>query len=96
MIKLITHTPNIEDVIVEIARVSSGRKDKTAQSEKLINYLIRNAHWSPFEHGYVTFEIETSKAIAIQLLVTGASHFRSFRNAIRMCQNLTTCSSRLS
>lgn len=61
-------TPNIEKTIVEIARVSSSRKDKGAEPEGLINYLIRNKHWSPFEHGYITFEIETSKAIGIQLL----------------------------
>lgn len=61
-------TPNIEDVIVEIARVSSSRTDKTENPEGLLNYLIKNSHWSPFEHGFITFEIETSKAIAIQLL----------------------------
>ena len=61
-------TPNIENTIVEIARVSSSRKDKTAQPEGLINYLIKNKHFSPFEHGYITFDIETSKAIGIQLL----------------------------
>lgn len=61
-------TPEIEKTIVEIARVSSSRKDKSAQPEGLINYLIRNKHWSPFEHGYITMEIDTSKAIGIQLL----------------------------
>lgn len=61
-------TPNIEQTIVEIARVSSSRKDKTENQAGLINYLIKNNHWSPFEHGFITFEIETSKAIGIQLL----------------------------
>lgn len=61
-------TPDIETTIVEIARVSSSRVDKSAQPEGLINYLIRNKHWSPFEHGYITMDIETSKAIGIQLL----------------------------
>lgn len=53
---------------MSIARVSSSREDKTAEPERLISYLIRNSHWSPFEHAFATMEIETSKAIAIQLL----------------------------
>ena len=67
-VSLKTITPDIEINIVEIARVSSSRKDKSAKPEGLINYLIKNKHWSPFEHGFITFEIETSKAIAIQLI----------------------------
>lgn len=61
-------TPDIEQTIVEIARVSSSREDKSEAPEGLINYLIKNKHWSPFEHGSITMEIETSKAIGIQLL----------------------------
>jgi len=61
-------TPDAEQNIVEIARVSSSRKDKTEKPEGLLNYLIRNAHWSPFEHASITFDITTSKAIGIQLI----------------------------
>jgi thymidylate synthase (FAD) len=61
-------TPNAEVNIVEIARVSSKRQDKSEKPEGLIRYLIKNQHWSPFEHSFLTFEIETSKAIGIQLL----------------------------
>lgn len=71
-------TPNIEETIVEIARVSSSRKDKTEAPEKLINYLIKNWHWSPFEHGFITMEIETSKAIGIQLLRHRSFTFQEF------------------
>ena len=53
-VKLISVTPRAEQQIVEIARVSSSRKDKTSKPEGLINYLIRNNHWSPFEHGHLT------------------------------------------
>jgi len=67
-VKLQSITPKIEENIVEIARVSSSRKDKNEKPEGLINYLIRNKHWSPFEHGSLTMEIDTSKAIGIQLL----------------------------
>lgn len=71
-------TPNIEQTIVEIARVSSSREDKSAKPEGLINYLIKNSHWSPFEHGYITMEIETSKAIGIQLLRHRSFTFQEF------------------
>lgn len=67
-VKLQSITPRIEANIVEIARVSSSRVDKNEKPEGLINYLIKNKHWSPFEHGSITMEIDTTKAIGIQLL----------------------------
>jgi len=77
-VRLLTITPNPEENIVEIARVSSSRKDKREKPEGLINYLIKHKHWSPFEHSYITFEIETSKAIAIQLLRHRSFTFQEF------------------
>jgi thymidylate synthase (FAD) len=77
-VSLKTITPNAEVNIVEIARVSSSRLDKTENPEGLIRYLIRNKHWSPFEHGYMTFEIDTSKAIGIQLLRHVSFRFQEF------------------
>lgn len=61
-------TADAEKTIVEIARVSSARENKSEDPEKLIRYLIKNLHWSPFEHGVMTVEIETSRAIGAQLL----------------------------
>lgn len=77
-VTLKTITPDIEKTIVEIARVSSSRKDKSEKPEGLLNYLIRNKHWSPFEHGFITMEIETSKAIGIQLLRHRSFTFQEF------------------
>jgi thymidylate synthase (FAD) len=71
-------TPNAEVNIVKIARVSSGRTDKTEKPEGLINYLINNKHWSPFQHSYLTYEIVTSKAIGIQLLRHLSFTFQEF------------------
>lgn len=73
-----TITPNAEVNIVEIARVSSGRTDKSEAPEGLINYLINNKHWSPFEHSFLTLEIVTSKAIGIQLLRHRSFTFQEF------------------
>ena len=47
-VTLLNATPNAEDHIVEIARVSSSRKDKKSKPELLLNYLIKHKHWSPF------------------------------------------------
>jgi Thymidylate synthase complementing protein. len=50
----ITITPDAEKHIVEVARVSSSRKDKRSNYEGLLGYLIEHKHWSPFEHAYAT------------------------------------------
>lgn len=77
-VKLQSVTPQAEENIVEIARVSSSRVNKREDYDKLINYLIKNNHWSPFEHGFMTVEIETSKAIGIQLIRHRSFTFQEF------------------
>lgn len=77
-VTLKTITPDAEINIVEIARVSSSRLDKSEKPEGLISYLIKNKHWSPFEHSFLTFEIVTSKAIGIQLLRHRSFTFQEF------------------
>lgn len=81
-------TPNAEVNIVEIARVSSSRKDKTEAPEGLINYLIKNRHWSPFEHASITFDITTSKAIGIQLLRHRSFTFQEFSQRYAKVENI--------
>ena len=77
-VTLLNVTPNAEDHIVEVARVSSSRKNKKDKPEDLLSYLVRHKHWSPFEHGHATFEIETSKAIGIQLIRHRSFSFQEF------------------
>jgi len=81
-------TPNAEVNIVEIARVSSSREDKTENPAGLINYLIKNKHWSPFEHSYMTLEIVTSKAIGIQLLRHVSFRFQEFSQRYAKVTNM--------
>jgi len=71
-------TPKAEEQIVKIARVSSKRIDKKVKPDGLIKYLIKHKHWSPFEHGYMSIEIETSKAIGIQLIRHRSFTFQEF------------------
>ena len=77
-VKLVSVTPRAEQQIVEIARVSSSRKDRSSKPEGLINYLIKHSHWSPFEHGHMTLFFETSKAIGIQLIRHRSFTFQEF------------------
>lgn len=86
-VELKSITPNAEINIVEIARVSSSRQDKSENPEGLINYLIRNKHWSPFEHSYMTVEIVTSKAIGIQLLRHRSFTFQEFSQRYAIVEN---------
>lgn len=69
-----------EILLVEIARVSSSRseEEKREEPDKLINYLIKNKHWSPFEHTYMTLEFYTSRAIATQFLRHRSFTFQQF------------------
>jgi thymidylate synthase (FAD) len=60
---------NPEELIVYFARVSNpSNQFNTNTSDKLLNYLIRHKHWSPFEMVSMTVEIVTTRAIAAQLL----------------------------
>lgn len=53
-----------EDYIAFIARIGKVKENPA----KLIKYLLKNQHWSPFEHVYLTFKIKTTRAIAAQML----------------------------
>lgn len=94
-VELKSITPNAEINIVEIARVSSSRQDKTEKPEGLINYLIKNKHWSPFQHSYLTFEITTSKAIAIQYLRHLSFTFQEFSQRYAVVENIEDIEFRL-
>lgn len=88
-------TPKAEVNIVEIARVSSSRTDKTEKPEGLINYLIKNNHWSPFEHSMMTVEIVTSKAIGIQLLRHRSFTFQEFSQRYAVVEEMENIEFRL-
>jgi thymidylate synthase (FAD) len=75
--KLIWITPNVEDQIVYIARVSNP-KMQGEPSDKLIPYCIRNSHWSIFEMANAVVEIETTRDIARQILRHRSFSFQEF------------------
>jgi len=68
-----------EDMIVYMARVSNpSNQDMTRGDEKLIRYLIKNQHWSPFEMVNIVMEITTTRDIARQILRHRSFSFQEF------------------
>ena len=68
-VKLVWSTPNGEDLIAYMARVSAPEnQDNKETAPKLVKYLIKHKHWSPMEMVNVCFEIETTRDIARQIL----------------------------
>jgi len=68
-----------EELIVFTARVSNPSNQHNKETaDKLIGYLIRNKHWSPFEMADMTVEIKTSRAIAAQILRHRSFSFQEF------------------
>ncbi len=76
---LIHITPNAEELISYMARVSNpNNQNNTQTSAKLIGYLIKHNHWSPFEMVNMCVEIETTRSIAAQILRHRSFSFQEF------------------
>lgn len=70
---------DIQDIIAYCAKVSNPHfQTKFDTSERLLNYLADNAHWSPFEMVNATMEIETTRDIARQILRHRSFSFQEF------------------
>lgn len=68
-----------EELIVYIARVSNPSNQMNMESApKLINYLIKHKHWSPFEFVDMTVQIVTRRSIAAQILRHKSFSFQEF------------------
>ena len=77
--QLIHITPNAEELISYMARVSNpSNQSNTTSAPKLIRYLIEHQHWSPFEMVNMCVEISTNRAIAAQLLRHRSFSFQEF------------------
>jgi thymidylate synthase (FAD) len=70
---------NLQDQVAYCGRVSNpSNQNSTETNEKLIGYLIKNQHWSPFEMVSVCIEIETTRDIARQILRHRSFSFQEF------------------
>ena len=76
--KLIWVTPDAEALVGKIARVSNPNNEDNPAVEKLIRYLIKHKHWSPFEMASMCVEIHTTRAISAQILRHRSFSFQEF------------------
>jgi thymidylate synthase (FAD) len=78
-VTLIHATPDAERLIVKMARVSNPtNQDNQETAPKLLRYLIRHEHWSPFEMASMCVEISTERDIAAQILRHRSFSFQEF------------------
>lgn len=78
-VKVVWATPEGEDLIAYMARVSSpANQDNKETAPKLIKYLIKHKHWSPLEMVNICMEIETTRDIARQILRHRSFSFQEF------------------
>lgn len=77
--RLISVTPKAEETIVYCARVSNpSNQDNMDTAEKLLRYLVKHKHWSPFEMANMVVEINTTRAIAAQVLRHRSFSYQEF------------------
>jgi thymidylate synthase (FAD) len=77
--KLVWITPNAEQIITYCARVSNPKSQEENKSpERLLKYLIKHKHWSPFEMASACVEINTTRDISAQILRHRSFSFQEF------------------
>ena len=76
--ELVWITPDAEKLIGKIARVSNPANEDNPNVVGLLKYLIKHKHWSPFEMASMCLEIQTTRAIAPQILRHRSFSFQEF------------------
>ena len=77
-VKLVSITPDAEKTMAYIARVSNPNNQDNEKFAGLLKYCINHNHWSVFEQSSMTLEIETTRAIAAQILRHRSFTFQEF------------------
>ena len=77
-VKLISVTPDAEKIMGYVARVSNPNNQENPKVAGLLGYCIKHEHWSVFEQSFMTLEIETTRAIAAQILRHRSFTFQEF------------------
>jgi len=77
-VKLITVTPDAEQTMGYVARVSNPANQENPNVAGLLKYCIKHEHWSVFEQSFMTLEIATTRAIAAQILRHRSFTFQEF------------------
>lgn len=77
-VKFVSITPDAEKMMAYIARVSNPSNQQNENYSGLLKYCIKHNHWSVFEQSSMSLEIETSRAIAAQILRHRSFTFQEF------------------
>ena len=77
-VELISITPDAEKTMAHIARVSNPSNQDNPNYAGLLRYCIKHNHWSVFEQSSMTLQIETTRAIAAQILRHRSFTFQEF------------------
>ena len=77
-VKLITVTPDAEQTMGYVARVSNPANQENPNVAGLLKYCIKHGHWSVFEQAHMTLEINTTRGIAAQILRHRSFTFQEF------------------
>ena len=77
-VQLVSITPDAEKTMAYIARVSNPSNQDNQKYAGLLKYCIKHNHWSVFEQSSMTLEIETTRAIAAQILRHRSFTFQEF------------------
>ena len=77
-VRLISVTPDAEKTMAHIARVSNPNNQDNPNYSGLLRYCIKHNHWAVFEQSSMTLEIETTRAIAAQVLRHRSFTFQEF------------------
>jgi len=77
-VKLVSVTPDAEQTMAYVARVSNPANQQNENYAGLLRYCIKHNHWSVFEQSFMTLEIETTRAIAAQILRHRSFTFQEF------------------
>ena len=77
-VKLVSITPDAKKTMAYIARVSNPSNQNNDDFDGLLKYCIKHQHWSVFEQSSMTLEIETTRAIAAQILRHRSFTFQEF------------------
>jgi thymidylate synthase (FAD) len=84
------------DLIAYTARVSNpANQNNTKTAPRLLKYLIREQHWSPFEMVHMTLEIKTTRDIARQILRHRSFSFQEFSQRYAEATGFETREARL-
>jgi len=77
-VKLVSVTPDAEQTMAYVARVSNPANQENDNYAGLLRYCIKHNHWSVFEQSFMTLEVETTRAIAAQILRHRSFTFQEF------------------